>query len=92
MACQACRNKGITNNCGSITIEDFQTYLDKYLCLRDSVQYNTIDMSLDYVQQRIAQCYAAIADKQADPKSCSYQETLQYFVRDFNKILTLNIC
>ena len=91
MAC-SCNKKGVTTDCSSVVVEDFKTYLDTYVCLRDSGRTVEAGMDAGYVQAKIEQLQAAIANKKADIKSCTYTPYINTYNIDFNKIINLNIC
>ena len=92
MGCGCRNNKVSTTDCSSLVVEDFQTYLNVYICIRDSGRYGEISMSLDYVQTKITELLAAMADKRSNSKSCTYQSLMNGYVVDYNLILGIITC
>lgn len=90
--CGSSSPSNIPTDCTSLTVGDFQSFLNRYQCVKDNNLFDQVGIAEAVVDERISILNDAIADKQSNPTSCNYYNTLPALTEEVTRIVTTTIC
>lgn len=95
MPCAACQRNRTTvtqTNCSAITVSDLEEYLTHFQCIKSEGNWLEVNMMEEYVDGRIVLLNTMIADKSANPSSCTYQNYVDGLSQEVTTIILNTDC
>lgn len=80
------------NSCYGVTVQDLQTYLGYFMCVKNGNLYSAADLTVDTVEERIGLLNTMIADKEANAGSCNYQGYVSAISDEVTQIILNTDC
>lgn len=89
-----CCGRGKINQvgCSYVTVSSLNAQLDIYNCVKNNNLYSNVNMTSEYIENRINLITLVISDKLGDPDSCKYSQYYNSFNEDITNIVKLAPC